>query len=116
MKKNMIKGLVLATLLTLPTISMATDFWKSGTINRVLVHTGAYGKCMLNISVILGNGCPSSWISLDCEGKYTDKGDGDRLLQVALIAQTMNKKISVQVDNSKKHNGYCIARRIDIMK
>jgi len=116
MKKNTIKALALATLLLLPSTIMATEFWKSGTIDRILIDTKSYGKCMIKLPVSIGNSCTSNWVSLDCEGKYLDKGDGDRLLNIALIAQNMGKRISVKVDNSKKFGGYCVATRIDILK
>lgn len=116
MKTTMIKGLVLATVVTIPTTSMAIDFYKSGTVSRIIVHTASYGKCMLQLPVTIGNGCSGNYVSLDCEGKYLDKGDGDRMLNVALIAQTMEKSVTVQIDSTKKYDGYCVAKRIDILK
>jgi len=109
-------GLVMAVGMIIPTTTMASEFWKSGTITRILVDAKNYGKCMVSLNVSLGNSCPSTWVSLDCEAKYSDKGDGDRMLNIALIAQNMNKKISIKVNNSKKHGSYCVASRLDILK
>ena len=116
MKSKIIKGLALAALIALPSTSMATQFYKTGTVKRILVETSYYGKCMIQLPVNIENGCSSSWVSLDCEGKYLDKGDGDRLLNIALIAQNMGKSVSVKIDSTKKHDGYCVATRIDLLK
>ncbi len=116
MKKNIITGLALAILMAVPTTVTAEEFWKSGTVSRVLVDAKYYGKCMINLPFDEYAGCKGGWISLDCQGEYLEKGDGDRMLNLALIAQTMEKKVSVKIDNSKKHNDYCIAVRFDILK
>lgn len=116
MKKKIMSSLVVVTLLAIPTLSMAGQFWKSGKVTRILADSSSYGKCMMQLSVALGNNCPSTWVSLDCEGKYLDKGDGDRFLNMAYIAQTMDKTVSVKIDNAKKHSGYCVAARVDLLK
>lgn len=116
MKKVIISSMATIALLSLPTVGMAAEFWKSGKINRILVDSSAYGKCMIQLSVTLGNSCNSNWVSLDCEGTYLDNGDGDRFLNTAYIAQTMDKTVSVKIDNSKKHSGYCVVSRIDLLK
>ena len=113
MKKD-IRKIVLATLIAVPTLAMSGSFWKSGNIDRILIESIGYGKCMIHIPFAETSGC-KSWVSLDCEGKYLDKGDGDRMLNVALIAQNMGKKISVKIDSSKKFANYCVATRLDIL-
>ena len=115
MKKNVIKGLTLAALVMMPTVSMAETFWKTGNITRIVITTGQYGQCMIQIPTLLEHGCTSNWISLDCMGTFSDKGNGDRLLNVALIAQTMEKRVSIKIDNIKKHNTICVGQRIDIL-
>lgn len=116
MKTKIMSSLTVVALLALPTLGMAGEFWKASKVNRILVDSSAYGKCMMQLSVDLGNNCPSTWVSLDCDGKYLDKGDGDRFLNIAYIAQTMDKTVSVKIDNTKKHSGYCVVSRIDLLK
>lgn len=116
MKTKIMTSLTVVALLALPTSSMAAEFWKSGKVNRILVDSGTYGKCMMQLSVNLGNSCSSSWVSLDCAGKYLDKGDGDRFLNIVSIAQTMDKRVSIKIDNAKKYGGFCVATRIDLLK
>ena len=116
MARKNIRNIALATLVVIPTFVMAGSFWKTGTIDRILTDSTAYGKCMIHIPFASTSGCAGNWISLDCKGKYVDKGDGDRMLNIALIAQNMGKKVSVRIDSSKKFNGYCVATRLDILK
>lgn len=116
MKTKIMTSLTVVALLAFPTSSMAAEFWKSGKVNRILIDGSSYGKCMMQLSVSLGNSCPSTWVSLDCEGKYLEKGDGDRFLNIATIAQAMDQTVSIKVDNTKTHSGYCVIRRIDLIK
>jgi len=116
MKTKIMTSLTVVALLVLPTSSMAEQFWKSGKVNRILIDGSSYGKCMMQLTVALGNNCPGTWVSLDCEGKYLEKGDGDRFLNIATIAQTMDKTVSIKFDNAKKHGGFCVATRLDLLK
>jgi hypothetical protein len=113
MKKNITK-LIWVLLMMIPVSVVAAEFWKSGNVNRVLIDAKDYGKCMINVSFEATNGCYGSWVSLDCEGKYSNKGDGDRMLNTALIAQNMNKKVSIKISDSQKYGGYCVVTRLDL--
>ncbi len=115
-RSHLIKSLALTALITLPNIAYAETFWVSGTIVRSLIDSTQYGKCMVQLSTPIGNNCPNVWISLDCEGKYLASGDGDRMLNLGLLAQNLNKSVSIQVDNTKLADGYCTANRIDLIQ
>ena len=116
MKRKNIRNIALATLIVIPTLVLAGTFWKSGKISRIITDSStSYGKCMIKVPFAETSGCQASWISLDCEGKYSNKGDGDRMLNLALIAQNMDKKVSVKIDSSKKFGNYCVATRLDIL-
>ena len=93
----------------------AAEFWRTGNITRVLTDR-FYGGCMINLSVFIENGCPiAGWVSLDCEDKYSPPGTGNRMYAMALTAFSLNKRVSVLVNNTEKHNGYCVARRVDML-
>ncbi len=115
MKKMIKKTAVLVALIILPISVLAETAWVSGTVMRILTHTSNYGKCMILLPVKAeGLSCLNKWVSLDCKGEYSEKGDGDRMLNLALIAQSVGKEVSVQVDDSKKLGKYCRAIRIDL--
>lgn len=90
-------------------------FWKTGEISRTLTHSDSFGGCMIQLTESIGNGCPDNgWVSLDCEGETIDSEDGKRAYATSLVALTLNKTLSVQIDNTLKVDGYCVAKRIDI--
>ena len=103
-------------LLSLSSNASAAAFWKTGKITRTLTETGFYGGCMIKLSTSIANGCPNNgWVSLDCEGKFSDPGEGNRAYASALVALALDKKVSVYVEDTKRvTNNYCVARRLDI--
>ncbi len=115
MNKNSIIKLTMASVIFLGAASAnATSFWKIGRITQTLTDHH-YGQCMVHLDVPIGNGCPANgWVSLDCKGTFYPKGEGDRKFSTALAASFANKKVGVYVDNTKKHNSYCVARRVDV--
>jgi len=113
MKKKFL-GLVLIMLLSTITVS-AESFWVTGKIQKILVDH-YYGGAMILLDRSIEHGCPSAWISLDLIAKYWSKESGKNKYSAALTAFAMDKSISVFVYSHQKHNSYCVARRIDILK
>ena len=112
MRKLKLIGVGLLLLGTFSSVS-ADKFYKSGTITRVLVDSTSFGGCMVKLSTPINNGCPASgWVSLDCTNTYYT--DGKNKYAMALTALSLNKSITVRVDNELKHNTYCVAQRVDI--
>ncbi len=93
----------------------ATEFFRTGSINRFLTDE-LYGGCMIRISAAIGNGCPATgWVSLDCEATHSPAGVGNRMYATALTAFSLGRQVTVLVDNTELHNGYCVARRLDML-
>ncbi len=86
---------------------------------RTLSDAGGYGDCMIYVSKplsdVIGN-CPGRWVTFSCNGTYNGKDAGQRKFESAQLAMALGYRVSLFVDNTKKHNGYCYARRIDIYK
>jgi len=84
---------------------------------RILVTEGSYGGCMVKLSVgpqsVLPN-CADSWVSMSCDGTYHPKDLALRLLEQAQMAFALERELAVFVDDSRRHNGYCVAYRIDL--
>jgi len=94
---------------------VAKDFSRTGTIKRVLVDSKIYGGCMIQISANIGNGCPNGgWVSLDCTNTFYSATDSKNKYALALTAFSLDKQVTVVVDNTKKHNAFCVARRVDM--
>jgi hypothetical protein len=80
-----------------------------------------YGGCMAFLGAALSTAqpavnCPGKSVSFSCAGTYTTKELAFYMLDQAQLALSLNKKVVVTVDDTKKHNGYCFASRIDVFK
>lgn len=109
---------IIATIiiLSITTTAWSASIWKTGTVTRTLTDTQYYGGCMVLISTPIANGCPNNgWVSLDCDGTYSQAGEGQRAYASALVALSLGKQVSILVNTTQKHNGYCVARRLDII-
>jgi len=86
----------------------------TGTIIKTLSDSQNYGGCMIQLSKSIGTGCLQNWVSLDCNGNYSNSGE--RHYATALMAFSLNKSVTVAFDSTKKHNGYCVVTRIDVLQ
>jgi hypothetical protein len=115
--KRLIAALVLASC-AMP--SLADKAWvNKATIKRTLIQDGIFGGCMIQLDndiADVGLVCPSNWVSLDCDGVYGSTLSAQRAFDSAQMAFVLNKSVLVQVDDSKKHNNFCVAVRIDVLK
>ncbi len=111
-------AILLAILASTPAFA-ATAFIPNAQVNRVMVHGDGFGGCMANLSVnpqSLLPGCGPGWVTFSCTGNFTDAVRAYRMLDQAQLALAANKNVSVVVDDSRKHNGYCFATRIDVIR
>ena len=89
------------------------------TVTRVLTDTVFYGGCMAALAISPTTelaGCAAGWVSFSCTGTFADKALAFANFENAKMALAMNKPVYVLFDDSKKHNGYCFARRVDVIK
>jgi hypothetical protein len=96
---------------------VAAEFWRTGTVERIITGATLYGGCMLLLSRRIANGCPNNgWVSLDCAHTYSSESSTKNKYALVLTALVTNKKISIKVDNSKKIDNYCVVKRIDLIR
>ena len=92
--------------------------WLTGAVTRNLVDNAYFGGCMVAVNpsprTILP-GCEDGWVSFSCSGDFNSKSEGNLKFQNAQLAMVTGKQVALLVDDSKKHNGYCWARRIDVI-
>ena len=95
----------------------AATIWAVGKISRTL-SSPDLGGCTIILAkpVTIGEGCPenSTAVSLDCEGVFVDKSVAARNYASAVVAASLGKTVSLRINNEQKHNGYCVANRLDI--
>jgi len=90
-----------------------------GRITRTLADS-QYGGCMIrldaNIQTVLPN-CGKDWISLDCDAEYHTPEQSSAMWDSALLALALDKVVVVWAEDTQLvTQGFCTARRIDIIK
>ncbi len=88
-------------------------------VTQVTTDDKNYGQCMAKLSVPIadsGLDCPKSNVSFSCSGDFNSKDTAYHKFEIAQISLALDKKVIVYVDDTKKHNGYCYAYRIDLRK
>lgn len=104
-------------------ISSSVIHAATGSINarviRSLANDGAaFGGCMIlldtSVNTVLPT-CPGSWLSLSCTGDFNPKDHANRMYDNAMMAKALNRNIAVYFSDTEKHNGWCVANRIDVL-
>ena len=89
-------------------------------VRTLTTGDGRFGGCMVQLEKRLaeaGLNCPGNWVTFSCTGVHASKEeDGSRMFESAQLAFSLDKTIVVEVDDEKKHNGHCYARRVDVKK
>lgn len=97
----------------------AADTVRTDAVNveAMLVHDTEFGGCMARLSVDLrqlpGSTC-GEWVSMDCKGDFLDPDTSARMFEAVQIAYLTNRQLRVEIDQTRRHNGHCVAKRIDI--
>ncbi len=117
--KSPVKSLI--TLLLLVSAGMASaDVQRvQGAVLRTLIQESAYGGCMalLDVSIREATGldCDDGWVTFSCTGDYQAKDFAWKMFESVQMAAVLNKRVTVYVDDSKKHNGFCAVERVDLI-
>lgn len=113
---NRIRVALVGALIGIGTLAHgATLTVQNATVTRTLITSDtSLGGCMAALSLPVGTGCTSNWVTFSCSGNFTDKDRAYRMLDMAQMAYSLGKHVTVYVDTAKLHNGYCFANRIDV--
>ena len=88
----------------------------TATIIAMLTDDTNYGKCMVRVTpspTTVLPGCAASYVTLDCSGDFSAKAEAQRKLDASNLAFVTGSQIRYYLDDTKKHNGYCYATRVD---
>ena len=117
--KSLIIVLGVVLLCSMPLTSDAVTKGVIVHIVRTLVaDDGRFGGCMVQTDVTFvqkGLDCKSNWVSFSCSGDFTSKDVGYRMFDSAQLAFVLGNRVLLVIDDTKKHNGYCYADRIDVL-
>ena len=98
--------------------SAAVERVEGKAVRTLTTGDGRFGGCMVQLEESLtdaGLNC-TNWVTFSCTGVHTSKDEGFRMFESAQMAFALDKTIVLEVDDSKKHNGHCYARRVDVKK
>ena len=105
----------------------SADYAMYVTIPKVINYAdGTVGNCAMELSPITaiedqtdishGTGvgeCKVGFLSMDCLGTYYSKSAAAGFANAASLALVTGNQVYVEIDPTKKHGGYCVARRVD---
>ena len=79
-----------------------------------------FGGCMVLLDVSpleQGLNCNpgNNWVTFSCSGEHVSKSSALRMFDSAQMAFVMDRTVRVTVDDSRKHNGWCLVERIDVL-
>lgn len=118
MRHSAVIFLVLSAALAAPG-QAATVSINAKVVRTLVADQDRFGGCMAKLDKNLANSgldCPGTWVSFSCSGKFASKDTAYRMFDSAQMAFALGNRVSVQVDDTKKHNGNCYARRIDVLQ
>jgi len=116
MKHCWMIGLLLCVLTTQASAATGSLFSK---VNRVVSDNQYYGGCMALLAVApstLGLDCSGKFVVFSCSGDFATKDQAKRNFELAQMAMLLDTQIQVVVDDTRKHNGYCFVKRVDLSK
>ena len=117
-QKKYILALSMVVLMGTASVGFATTVYVRGKVTKTLVaDQGRWGGCMVRIDQVLANhllDCPSQWVSFSCSGTFTTKDIANRMFDSAQMAYALGKRVVLEINDTKKHNGFCYASRVDV--
>lgn len=84
-----------------------------------MVGDERWGGCLASLSIspqTILPGCGAGWVTFSCSGDFADPVRAYRMLDQAQLALAAGKKVNVWFQDDKKHNGYCFANRLDVVR
>ena len=124
-----INVLVTAIAMASTPIALATQaLTQEVTIGATLQENNNYGGCMVRINPAPSDAmldgsflnCPTgdSFVSFDCLNKsgQVSKNTAVQMFQTAQLALVTGKKVQFVLDDEVKLDGWCLARRVDLMR
>lgn len=121
MGNKFIRSIVVAAMVGFVPTVFATIGNVESTVLKVLnTSNGTFGNCMIKMNKSMASGglnCPDNgWVSFSCTGDFVPKDEAAKLFDSAQMAFALGTRIEVFIDDTKKHNGFCTAFRVDVIK
>jgi hypothetical protein len=112
LKKSLASTVLIASML--PSIAFAAGVYSK--VTTILIDDVNFGGCMAALETppsTSGLICKDPWVTFSCTGEFNSKSQAAIKVAAAQLALVTQTKLYVEIDDTKKHNGYCFARRVD---
>ena len=112
---------VVGLLLAAPVTVTATTLSFDAKIRRTLASTDEkFGGCMVLLDVSpsgegLSCNTGNNWVTFSCTGEHVSKSSALRMFDSAQMAFMTDRSVRVTIDDSRKHDGWCLVERIDVL-
>ena len=109
---------VIFSLLSAASVGAAIERIEAKAQRTLTTGDGRFGGCMVQLDespADVGLNC-TNWVTFSCTGVHTSKDEGFRMFESAQMAFALDKTLVLEVNDEKKHNGHCYARRVDVKK
>ena len=88
-------------------------------VRTLAAEDGRHGGCMAqlgeSVAEATGLDCPGRWVTFGCSGEHVSKAAARRLYDAAQLAFASGRRAVLWVDDGRRHGGYCLAPRIDVL-
>ncbi len=109
------KKLILILLL-IPISALAVKYEvNNATITEIkITKDWSGGGCLIRVPAFTDKGsCLNEWLSLQCdEGNYSRPDNARMMLDVAHIAQALDKKVNIVVNHASRLRWFCIGNGV----
>ena len=94
-------------------LTHAAKYRITGAVTEILISESNFGICAVAVEGWTAPGaCGNKWISLDCAGEFMEKSAARSMLEVSQIAAATGKDVTIYADDTKRHNGRCVAYQV----
>jgi hypothetical protein len=112
--KNFVISVVIL-LMGFPHAASAAISATSGTVEELLSSDSLFGECMARVQGYRPpSDCSPVWVSVDCAGDFNSKESSRRMFEVFQMALALEKPVDVFVEDTQRHNGWCVVKRVDV--
>lgn len=102
-------------LIGVPHAAFAAISVSSGTVEELLSSENLFGNCMARVAGYSPpSDCSPVWASVDCSGDFNSKDNSRRMYETLQMAMALEKPVDLFVDDTERHNGWCVVKRVDI--
>ena len=116
MKKSIVTAALALTIMS--GTAFADSAGINTTIEKVLVNDGTiFGGCMALLADSPKNYLSScgTWVTFSCTGDFASVLQANNMLDTAKMAYALDKEVYITFTDTKMHNGFCFANRIDLL-